>query len=71
MRRVSKYFRENALNNMLEVVKHCEFKISLSKQEIEEIRAKEEKLKTYDKIFQYFSLKVSSTFKIKNLMEKS
>ncbi len=56
---------------MLEIVKHCEFKISLSKQEIEEIRAKEEKLKTYDKIFQYFSLKVSSTFKIKNLMEKS
>lgn len=41
LRRVSKYFRENALNNMLEIVKHCEFKISLSKLEIEDIRIRE------------------------------
>lgn len=40
LRKVSKYFRDNGLNNLLEVIKETEFSITLNQKEIEEIKDK-------------------------------
>ena len=45
--------------------------MTLSKQEIQEIQEKEKRLQELGKLFQFFSLKVSSTYKINNLEEKT
>jgi hypothetical protein len=38
LRKVSKYFRDNGLNNLLEITKETEFSIVLSRKEMQEIR---------------------------------